>query len=53
MEFRDFRNVHEMLKVTVDRCGDRPAYRTILDNGETCVDCGNPMWTYKWLLADD
>ena len=26
---------------------------TILDNGETCVDCGNPMWTYKWLLADD
>ena len=34
MEFRDFRNVHEMLKVTVDRCGDRPAYRTILDNGE-------------------
>jgi long-chain acyl-CoA synthetase len=34
MEFRDFRNVHEMLEVTVDRCGDRPAYRTILDNGE-------------------
>jgi long-chain acyl-CoA synthetase len=34
MEFRDFRNVHEMLKVTVDRCGDRAAYRTIFDNGE-------------------
>jgi hypothetical protein len=23
----------------------------VLDNGETCVDCGNPIWNYKWLLA--
>ncbi len=34
MEFKDFRNVHEMLKETVDRFGDSKAYRTILDNGE-------------------
>jgi long-chain acyl-CoA synthetase len=34
MEFRDFRNVHEMLKETVDRFGDRTAYRSILDSGE-------------------
>ena len=34
MEFRDFRNVHEMLKETVDRFGDRTAYRSILDGGE-------------------
>ncbi len=34
MDFKDFRNVHEMLKETVDRCGDSDAYRTILDNGE-------------------
>ncbi len=34
MDFRDFRNVHEMVKNTVERCGDRPAYRSILANGE-------------------
>jgi len=34
MEFRDFRNVHEMLKETVDRFGDRTAYRSIFDSGE-------------------
>ena len=34
MEFRDFRNVHEMLKETVDRFGDRAAYRSIFDSGE-------------------
>jgi len=34
MEIRDFRNVHEMLKGTVDRFGDRTAYRSIFDSGE-------------------
>jgi long-chain acyl-CoA synthetase len=34
MEIRDFRNVHEMLKETVDRFGDRTAYRSIFDSGE-------------------
>jgi long-chain acyl-CoA synthetase len=34
MEFRDFRNVHEMLKETVDRFGDQTAYRSIFDDGE-------------------
>jgi len=34
MEIRDFRNVHEMLKETVDRFGDQTAYRSILDGGE-------------------
>jgi long-chain acyl-CoA synthetase len=34
MEFRDFRNVHEMLMETVERGGDRPAYRTIQNGGE-------------------
>ena len=33
MEFRDFQNVHQMLKETVDRFGDRTAYRSILDSG--------------------
>lgn len=23
----------------------------VLDNGDTCVDCDNPVWKYKWLLA--
>jgi len=35
MGFQDFRNIHEMLDETVRRCGDRAAYRTILDDGET------------------
>ncbi len=34
MRFVDYRNIHEMLMATVDRWGDSPAYRTILDNGE-------------------
>ncbi len=34
MEFRDFRNVHEMLMETVERRGDRPAYRTIGNSDE-------------------
>jgi len=34
MEFKDFRNVHEMVKETVQRCGDQPAYRSILASGE-------------------
>ncbi len=33
MEFLDFQNVHEMLKATVDRHGDRAAYQTIGDDG--------------------
>jgi len=34
MEFRDFRNVHEMVKETVKRGGDSAAYRSILSSGE-------------------
>jgi len=34
MEFRDFRNFHEMIRTTVDRTPDGVAYRTILDSGE-------------------
>jgi len=33
--FKDYRNIHAMLDETVQRCGDRAAYRTILDGGET------------------
>ncbi len=35
MGFKEFRNIHEMLGETVQRCGDLAAYRTILDGGET------------------
>jgi long-chain acyl-CoA synthetase len=34
MEIRDFRNVHEMVKETVDRCTDRVGFKSILDSGE-------------------
>jgi len=33
MEFRDFKNVHDMLSFTVDRFPERDAYRIILDDG--------------------
>lgn len=31
----------------------RSCHGTVLDNGETCVDCDNPVWNYKWLLTDE
>lgn len=34
MEFRDFRNVHDLLKETVESYPERVAYRSILDDGE-------------------
>jgi long-chain acyl-CoA synthetase len=34
MNFVDYRNIHEMLMATVDRSGDNPAYRTILEGGD-------------------
>ena len=34
MEFRDFKNVHEMVRETVDRRPDAAAYRTITDDLE-------------------
>jgi long-chain acyl-CoA synthetase len=44
MEIRDFRNVHEMLKETVDRYGDRVAYRSIFDNGEMDATSWNEFY---------
>jgi long-chain acyl-CoA synthetase len=44
MEIRDFRNVHEMLKETVDRYGDRDAYRSIFDNGEMDATSWNEFY---------
>jgi long-chain acyl-CoA synthetase len=35
MQVIDYQNVHEMFKQTVDKLGDRPAYRTIADDGTT------------------
>lgn len=25
----------------------------VLDNGERCQECGNPVWNYKWLQTDE
>ena len=44
MEFRDFQNVHEMLKETVDRFGDRTAYRSIFDDGEMDATSWNDFY---------
>jgi len=44
MEFRDFQNVHEMLKETVDRFGDRAAYRSVLDSGEMDATSWNDFY---------
>jgi long-chain acyl-CoA synthetase len=34
VEIKDFRNVHQMVKETVDRCSDRIGFKWILDSGE-------------------
>jgi long-chain acyl-CoA synthetase len=44
MEFTDFRNVHQMLKETVDRCGDRTAYRSIFEDGEMDATSWNDFY---------
>ena len=28
-------------------------YGTLLENGETCAACGNPLWKYQWLTVTD
>ena len=25
----------------------------VLENGEQCLECGNPLWSYPWLVAAD
>ncbi len=30
------------------QCHGRP-----LDNGDQCSGCGNPLWTYRWLMVTD
>ena len=44
MEFRDFQNVHEMLKETVDRFGDQTAYRSISDELEMDATSWNDFY---------
>ena len=31
----------------------RSCHGNVLDNGEVCADCGNPLWGYKWLMSTD
>jgi long-chain acyl-CoA synthetase len=44
MKFRDFQNVHQMLKETVDRCGDQTAYRSISDDLEMDATSWNDFY---------
>jgi len=44
MEFRDFQNVHQMLKETVDRFGDQTAYRSISDDLEMDATSWNDFY---------
>ena len=44
---------HEQIEILppildCDRCHGK-----LLDNGEQCAMCGNPLWTYDWLNAAD
>ncbi len=45
MAFTDYRNITEMLDETVHRCGDRAAYRTILEDGGTASVTWNEFRT--------
>jgi len=41
-------------KAILPAIADCPACRgDVLDNGELCGVCSNPMWTYKWLTSAD
>jgi hypothetical protein len=31
----------------------RRCHGEVLENGEQCEQCGNPLWEYKWLTATD
>ena len=44
MEFRDFQNVHQMLKETVNRFGDQTAYRSISEDLEMDTTSWNDFY---------
>jgi hypothetical protein len=35
----------------IDYC--RRCRGEVLENGERCEQCGNPLWEFKWLIATD
>ncbi len=41
-------------KTILPAIGDCPACRgRVLDNGEVCEVCSNPLWAYRWLTVTD
>jgi hypothetical protein len=46
--------IRRQQKAILPAIADCPACRgDVLDNGELCDVCSNPMWAYKWLTAAD
>jgi hypothetical protein len=35
----------------IDEC--HQCQGNVLENGESCVACGNPLWDYEWLTITD
>ena len=47
----DGRNQQLILQSAISDCHE--CHGRVLDNGERCRICGNPLWTYKWLTVID
>ena len=48
---RDARNSQVAHLPSIRYC--RQCRGEVLENGEQCEQCGNPLWEYKWLTAAD
>jgi hypothetical protein len=47
----DLRGQQQALLPAISDC--RECHGAVLDNGQICETCGNPMWTFKWLTIAD
>jgi hypothetical protein len=47
---RDLRKQQARLLPAIADCIE--CHGQVLDNGEVCHECGNPVWKYRWLICD-
>jgi hypothetical protein len=47
----DLRGQQKALLPAISDC--RECHGSVLENGQICQTCGNPMWTFKWLTIAD
>ena len=47
---QDARRQQKLLLSSIGDCNE--CHGRLMENGEKCVQCGNPFWKYAWLTAD-